>query len=164
MRNVWCREKCLVSGEMFGVGRNVWCREKCLVSDLPKLRNFQYIARVRPGSSIAAALQSVHPSLTSSVRTLKLFRVLGPKVLLMAASAASRPRVRRLGSSLSIDLFFVLDNFAALESNAGDVASRGTSLNGFAGCRCGRCSSGQGLAGLRSMLLLCRERNVAFAD
>ncbi len=145
---------------------NLWLSgsKKCLVSDLPKLRNFQYIARVRPGSSIAAALQSVHPSLTSSVRTLKLFRVLGPKVLLMAASAASRPRVRRLGSSLSIDLFFVLDNFAALESNARDVASRGTSLNGFAGCRCGRCSSGQGLAGLRSMLLLCRERNVAFAD
>jgi hypothetical protein len=44
-------------------------------------------ARNRP-----AALQPVHPSLTSSVRTLKLFRVLGPKVLLMAASAASRPR------------------------------------------------------------------------
>lgn len=44
-------------------------------------------ARSRP-----AALQPVHPSLTSSVRTLKLFRVLGPKVLLMATSAASRPR------------------------------------------------------------------------
>src|SRR5271157_4472500 len=39
-----------------------------------------------------AAFRPLHPSLTSSVRTLKLFRVLGPKVLLMAASAASRPR------------------------------------------------------------------------
>jgi hypothetical protein len=44
------------------------------------------------GGKRPAAFQPLHPSLTSSVRTLKLFRVLGPKVLLMATSAASRPR------------------------------------------------------------------------
>jgi len=51
----------------------------------------------RPGRATGtcfrpAALQPDCPSLTSSVQTLKLFRVLGPKVLLMATSAASRPR------------------------------------------------------------------------
>src|SRR5262249_17780502 len=44
------------------------------------------------GRKRPAAFHRLHPSLTSSVRTLKLFRVLGPKVLLMATSAASRPR------------------------------------------------------------------------
>ena len=41
----------------------------------------------RAGGKRPAAFQPRHPSLTSSVRTLKLFRVLGPKVLLMATSA-----------------------------------------------------------------------------
>ena len=48
-------------------------------------------ARLAPASP-STALQPDCPSLTSSVQTLKLFRVLGPKVLLMATSAASRPR------------------------------------------------------------------------
>ena len=49
--------------------------------------NFHYIRAlsIRPGSQI-------HPSLTSSVHTLKLFSVLGPKVLLIGTSVASRPR------------------------------------------------------------------------
>ena len=43
------------------------------------------------GSATNAAAHRPAPS-TSSVQTLKLFRVLGPNVLLIATSAASRPR------------------------------------------------------------------------
>src|SRR5688500_7489896 len=43
-------------------------------------------------ATFAGALQPGAHSLTSSVRTLKLFRILGPNELVMGTSAASRPR------------------------------------------------------------------------
>jgi hypothetical protein len=58
----------------------------------PARANILGAAALRFAHVCPAAPQPVSPSFTSSVQTLKLFRVLGPKVLLMATSAASRPR------------------------------------------------------------------------
>ena len=62
----------------------------------PRDRAFTSLYCATPRSSltiVTSCLNSLrHPSLNSSVHTLKPFSVLGPKVLLIGTSAASRPR------------------------------------------------------------------------